>query len=164
VLSTEGLNFDCFVPLFGDAALPVRVAILSDADPPDTYPKLTDSLVLSSAANAIDGLRNPFVTPFFAQKTLEYDLALHHENRTLMLTALSKIHPTIAASLKTAVEAAPADDKPKVLFCGMFDRASGANVKKGEYSQALAQTILEDGVAFTVPPYIQKALEYVTAA
>ena len=76
MLSTEGLNFDCFVPLFGDAALPVRVAILSDADPPDTYPKLFDALLKSPAATAVDGLKNSFVIPFFAQKTLEYDLAL----------------------------------------------------------------------------------------
>lgn len=33
VISVEGLNFDSFLPLFGDKALKIPVAILTDADP-----------------------------------------------------------------------------------------------------------------------------------
>jgi putative ATP-dependent endonuclease of OLD family len=34
VISVEGLNFDCFLPLFGESALRIPVAVLTDADPP----------------------------------------------------------------------------------------------------------------------------------
>ena len=60
------------------------------------------------------------------------------------------------------MDAASEDDKPRVLFCGMFDRANGANVKKGEFAQALAAVIAEPSVPFTVPQYIYDALTYVT--
>ena len=33
LISVEGLNFDSFMPLFGDNALKIPVAVLTDADP-----------------------------------------------------------------------------------------------------------------------------------
>lgn len=36
LISVEGLNFDSFLPLFGDAALKIPVAVLTDADPVPT--------------------------------------------------------------------------------------------------------------------------------
>lgn len=33
VISVDGLNFDCFLPLFGEKALKIPVAVLTDADP-----------------------------------------------------------------------------------------------------------------------------------
>lgn len=166
VLSTEGLNFDAFVPLFGKDALNVRVAIVSDADPeaPAQFPKLSDALSLSNAAKSIKNLENDFVKTFFAQKTFEYDLALHEKNRDSMLSALKELHRGIAEDLKAAVDAAASDDKPKVLFKGMFDRGEGKrNVQKGAYSQALAQLISDAGTDFTVPPYITTAIDYLVA-
>ncbi len=162
VLSTEGLNFDCFAPLFGDSAIPVRVAILTDSDTAG-YPKLKDPPTPSAAATAISALKNSCVQPYFAQKTLEYDLALHPVNRTAMLNALAEIHPGVASDLEAQVTAASEDDKARTLFCGMFERDKGNNVKKGEFAQALAAAIVPAGVAFTVPPYITDALTYVTA-
>jgi putative ATP-dependent endonuclease of OLD family len=161
VLSTEGLNFDCFAPLFGDTAIPIRVAILTDSDTAG-YPKLGDATTLSATATAISALKNSCVQPFFAQKTLEYDLALHPENRTAMLNALTEIHPGIAPDLEAKVTAASEDDKARTLFCGMFDRDKGSNVKKGEFAQALAAVIAPAGVGFKVPPYIKDALTFVT--
>lgn len=161
VLSTEGLNFDCFAPLFGDAAIPIRVAIVTDSDTAG-YPKLGDSTTLSAAATAIGALKNSCVQPYFAQKTFEYDLALHADNRTAMLNALAEIHPGIAADLAAKVAAAAEDDKARTLFSGMFERDKGNNVKKGEFAQALAAVIAPPGVPFKVPPYIKDALAYVT--
>ncbi|MEJ1960040.1 MAG: AAA family ATPase [Gammaproteobacteria bacterium] len=167
VLSTEGLNFDAFTPLFGKDSLNVRVAIISDADPqaPGAFPKLGDALSLSDAANAIKALGNDFVKAFFAQKTFEYDLALQPKNQVVMLKALTELHPVIAANLETSVAAALADDKPIAIFKGMFDRGENAtNVQKGAYGQALAQTIADDVDGdFVVPPYIADAINYIVA-
>lgn len=163
ILSTEGLNFDCFAPLFGSAAIPIRVAILSDADATD-YPVLGATPTMSPAAKSIEKLGNAHIKTFFATRTLEYDLALHPENQAHMLTALADLHPDIAAKLKDKVDVALGPDKPRELFCGMFDRGSTvSNVKKGEFAQALAAVIADPKVSFTAPTYIADALAYVTA-
>ena len=161
VLSTEGLNFDCFLPLFGEEALNVRVAVLTDADPPKAYPKLGDALVLSDAANSIEGKKSAFVQPFFAQRTLEYDLALQPDNQNLMLCALEELHPEIGKALRIDVENAPVDEKPRVLFSGMFERDKGTDVQKGKYAQTLAQAIASENAVFKAPPYIQAMLKFI---
>jgi len=161
ILSTEGLNFDCFLPLFGQEALNVRVAVLTDADPPKRYPKAGDALELSDAAKSIEARTSAFVRPFFAQKTLEYDLALQAENQSLMLSALEEMHPDIGKALRIAVAEAPVDERPRVLFSGMFERDKGASIQKGRYAQTLAQVIATDGTTFKAPPYIQEMLEFI---
>lgn len=166
VLSTEGLNFDAFAPLFSKTALNVRVAIVSDADPvaPAEFPRLGDPLSLSAGAQSVQKLENEFVRTFFAQKTLEYDLALQPKNHTTMLDALKELHPDIARDLKTIVDSAPEDEKPKALFNGMFDRGkTKENIQKGAYAQALAQKIADTNADFSVPPYIRDALDYIVS-
>ena len=163
ILSTEGLNFDCFAPLFGGTAIPIRVAILTDADAPG-YPALGATPTMSAAATAIAKLANTHIKAYFAARTLEYDLALLPANQEHMLTALADIHPGIAADLKLKVDASAAADKPRELFRRMFDRGpTVSNVKKGEFAQALAAVIADATVSFTTPAYIADALAYVTA-
>lgn len=164
LICTEGLNFDCFVPLFGELALELPVAILTDADPPNQYPEPGDVLALSDAAASIAKFSNSFIKPFFAQKTLEYDFALIEENLPGMLAALSEIHPTIAANLENEVNAATSKDRAKVLFCGMFERDKGSNIQKGAYAQSLAHEISKSSTTFTAPQYIKDALEYIVKA
>jgi len=164
LLSTEGLNFDSFLPLFGENALNVRVAIISDGDPPEpkSYPKLGDPPVRSATANGLKAKENVFIKTFFAQKTLEYDLALQPENRAVMLDALEELHGVIGKDLRKAVENAADADKARELFSGMFERGdTKSNVQKGAYAQALAHAIAKDGVDIKVPPYIEQALEFI---
>ena len=167
VLSTEGLNFDAFTPLFGENALNVKIAIISDADPkaPSAFPKLGDVLSLSDTAKSVKALENDFVKAFFAQKTLEYDLALQPKNQSLMLKALEELHPVIAANLQTSVATTASDERPQTIFNGMFDRGESTdNVQKGAYGQTLAQAISDDeGTDFVVPTYITDAINYIIA-
>lgn len=163
VLSTEGLNFDAFIPLFGEKALNVAVAIVSDGDPSeDCYPSFEGNVEMSAAAMSIQAKANVFVQPFFARKTFEYDLALHPENHPAMLQGLEELHPSIAKELKKVVAEAPEKGKAKELFCGMFERPAGKhNVQKGAYGQALAQVVASGSATFIVPPYIRSALDYI---
>ncbi|PXX28630.1 putative ATP-dependent endonuclease of OLD family [Burkholderia pyrrocinia] len=93
-------------------------------------------------------------------KTFEYDLALESDNRTAMLKALAKLYPRIAKSLIAAIDAEVGDAaKAKALFCGMFERPKN-NVQKGSFAQSLALVISDDKVAFTVPAYIQAAIQH----
>lgn len=164
VISVDGLNFDAFLPLFGEKKLDVRVAVVTDGDPPDTYPKPDDTPAMSAAARKLAEYESATVKLFFAAKTLEYDLALSHKNRTTMLEALSDIHPEIAKALKSEVDNAVEVDKARVLFQGMFERGAGkTNVQKGAFGQALAQAVLAEKMDFEVPGYIAEALSFVSA-
>ncbi|MBR8165587.1 AAA family ATPase [Burkholderia vietnamiensis] len=201
LISVEGLNFDSFLPLFGDKALKIPVAILTDADPvpPEAeppavtgavavggtppsspadvaadesadegedddpepvYPAPGDVITVSANTAKMKGREDTHVKVFYGLKTFEYDLALESDNRTAMLKALAELHPRIAKSLIAIVDAEVGDAaKAKALFCGMFERSKN-NVQKGSFAQSLAQVISDDKVAFTVPTYIQAAIQH----
>ncbi|MGH8506915.1 MAG: ATP-dependent nuclease [Stenotrophobium sp.] len=162
LISVDGLNFDAFIPLFGEKALKVPVAIITDGDPPKAYPKVGESPDRSAAAKVIAASTNKYVSAFFAMKTLEYDLALIPKNRPTMLSALKDIHPGIGASLEADVEKASEDEKAKVLYQGMFERGSSGNVQKGAFGQALAYSISELKLPIEAPQYIKDALTAMT--
>lgn len=166
VISTDGLNFDAFLPLFGKAGMQIPVAVITDADPPAaSFPDATTPLALSANATALQAKEDDFVKCFFAKKTLEYDLALDGGRRTVMLEALREMRPQIGASVETDVDNAVGDAaKAKVLYCGMFQRGEGLeNVKKGRYAQVLAEHIAASKEAIQAPEYLQKALNFVSA-
>jgi putative ATP-dependent endonuclease of OLD family len=165
--SVEGLNFDSFLPLFGKKALKIPVAIITDADPvgePDgdadpqaVYPAPGDAARVSDNTAKMKEGEDAFVKVFHGLKTLEYDLALHADNRTAMLKALKELHPKIGATVAAAVEAAEGDAaKARALFSGMFERPQN-NVQKGRFGQALAQVIAE-GADCVVPDCIRNAI------
>ncbi|MFM0295118.1 MULTISPECIES: ATP-dependent nuclease [Paraburkholderia] len=169
LISVEGLNFDSFMPLFGDNALKIPVALITDADPmsepvdgtdPEAlYPSLDDLVKVSDNTAKMKGREDAFVKVFHGVKTLEYDLALHAENRIAMLKALKEMHPKIGEGVELAVNAAPNDAaKARALFSGMFERKQN-NVQKGRFGQALAQ-ILADGAACRVPEYLHDAVQH----
>lgn len=204
LISVEGLNFDSFLPLFGENALKIPVAVLTDADPvapkpakkdavsadpgmpaapagaaaagvedpPDDedddaeplYPAAGDVVAVSANTAKMKACENAYVKVFHGLKTFEYDLALEPGNREPMLAALKELHPKIAVALTATVNAA-ADDagKAKALFCGMFERARN-NVQKGSFAQALAQVISDPKIPFTVPAYIQDAIQHASQA
>lgn len=169
LISVEGLNFDCFLPLFGKRRICIPVAVITDADPSEEvggktqalYPSSGDTVPVSDNTQAMLKLSDEFVGVFHGLKTLEYDLALYESNRTAMLKALKLLHPKIGAEVEISVIAATDDAaKAKALFSGMFERSSG-NVSKGRFGQALAQELSDPSVGCDVPPYIKKAIEHV---
>jgi putative ATP-dependent endonuclease of OLD family len=176
LISVEGLNFDSFLPLFGENSLPIPVSAITDADPFDeivvaagkkknipVYPDLGDKTNISANTQSMIEREDKLVKVFYGVKTLEYDLALHEDNRVVMLSALYELHPQIAADLKVEVDKAASNkDKAKTLFCGMFERGKGkTNVQKGRYGQVLAQSIVEHDGNFVVPDYITSAIKHV---
>jgi len=173
LISVEGLNFDSFLPLFGEKALKIPVAIITDADPVVAaddggepralYPALGDAVQVSNNATKMMESEDAFVKVFYGLKTFEYDLALHADNRAAMLAALKELHPKIGESVAEAVEAAQGDAaKARALFSGMFERPQN-NVQKGRFGQALAQ-VFADGAACVVPDYIGKAIAHACQA
>lgn len=175
VISVDGLNFDCFLPLFGQNKLSIPVAVITDADPVEVvisgdskktialYPNLDDTQIVSDNTKSLKEKEDSFVKVCHGVKTLEYDLALYEDNQKLMLAALSEIHPQIAESIgkdiKTKLSTA---EKAKALFCGMFEREKGlTNVQKGRFAQELAYQIAHSEMDFHVPEYIESAIKHV---
>lgn len=173
LISVEGLNFDCFLPLFGASAIKIPVAAITDSDPSKIvmdaagkeqwealYPAPGDTIDPSDNAKAMKKQEDDFVKVFYGTKTFEYDFALHEKNRGPMLAALKEIHPKIAETLEEAVNAATGDaEKAKVLFRGMFERSQG-NVQKGRFAQALAAKIEDEDFEIEVPEYIKLAIKH----
>ena len=171
VISVEGLNFDSFLPLFGEKALKIPVAVITDADPQGVaadgdephalYPAAGEAVTVSANTASMKRLGDGLVKVFHGVKTFEYDLALHAENRTPMLRALKELHPKIGATLEAQVDAVATDaEKARVLFCGMFERSQN-NVQKGRFGQALAQSFVEASTSCKVPEYILQAIAHV---
>ena len=169
LISVEGLNFDSFLPLFGEEALKIPVSVITDADPVSeadetgetvaVYPTFDEEIRVSNNTARMKKNEDSLVKVFCGLKTLEYDLALVDVNRTAMLAALRNMHPRIAQDLQTKVEEEEGDAaKARTLFSGMFERKQN-NVQKGRFGQSLAQVIAE-GNAFVVPDYIQNAISH----
>lgn len=169
LISVEGLNFDCFMPLFGETAINVPVAVITDADPTTKingktvglYPAVGDIVEPSNTAKSMIKREDGLVKVFFGQKTFEYDLALLQKNRATMLAALKDIHPNIGDELEADVIAVAGDQaKAEKLFRGMFERES-VNVSKGRFAQALASQIQDNKAEIEAPPYILNAIKHV---
>lgn len=170
LISVEGLNFDSFLPLFGEQALKIPVALITDADPvreqddegiPQAqYPALGDVVTVSANTEKMKEREDIYVKVFHGLKTLEYDLALHADNRTAMLAALKGLHPKIGEAVEAAVQVAEGDAaKAKALFRGMFEREQN-NVQKGQFAQSLAQILADPDVPCVVPTYIRDAMAH----
>ncbi|KAB0325094.1 AAA family ATPase [Janthinobacterium sp. PLB04] len=165
VVSAEGLNFDCFLPLFGQNAMPVKVATITDRDPNAIpFPALGVHGDISNAALAIIAMDETFRKAFIGAKTLEYDIALQGPiNRSLMLAALAEIHPVIARDLAAAVGLQLDNtEAARCLFQGMFERPLGSkNVSKAAFAQELAEKLRENPAGFVVPEHIHAAFSWI---
>lgn len=170
LISVEGLNFDSFLPLFGEGALKIPVALITDADPVQEqgddgvpvalYPALGHAVVVSANTAKMKEREDAYVKVFHGLKTLEYDFALYADNRTAMLTALKELHPKIGEAVEAAVDAAQGDAaKAKALFTGMFERPQN-NVQKGRFGQSLAQILAKPDTPCVVPNYIRDAMAH----
>lgn len=69
LISVEGLNFDSFLPLFGDKALKIPVALLTDADP--VAPKVVPASTAVNTAAAVTSA--PVVAPAAVEDKDEED-------------------------------------------------------------------------------------------
>ncbi|WP_368563502.1 ATP-dependent endonuclease [Pseudoxanthomonas sp. UTMC 1351] len=170
LISVEGLNFDSFLPLFGEKALKIPVALITDADPMEVpgegskaqpiYPALGDTVTVSANTALMKAQEDALVRVFHGVKTLEYDLALHADNRSAMLTVLKELHSNIGATVQAEVDAAVGDAaKARALFRGMFEREH-TNVQKGRFGQALAQALADPKIPCTVPQYLKDAIAH----
>lgn len=157
VISVDGLNFDCFLPLFGASSLDIPVAALTDCDPgADCYPKKSDPLQPSNTAQSVKKLESGNLKVFLSQRTFEYDLCLIKENHSILLEALKDIHPQIAPALEAELAAETCEHTQCIK---LFQRLL-SSTKKGEYAQSLAALIENPKKQFIAPKYIEDAIKH----
>ncbi len=159
VISVEGINFDCFTPLFGKDKIEIPVAIISDNDP--TYDEGRETInEMSESAKKLNAIQDPHVKVFLSEITFEYELALPDGNLDTLIEVLIEMgHKTRARRAREIAEKKISNkDKAKEFHEYVFKKGK---VSKGRFAQTLLDT-LSDNRPFTVPNYIKDAINHVS--
>jgi putative ATP-dependent endonuclease of OLD family len=155
VLNADGINFDAFLPLFGDAALKIPSVILTDGD--------ADAIggPISATAQGLKGHEDtiPNLRIRMSGRTFEHELARKAALLPHMLKAYEVLHPTLATALEIKVTAAADNDARADLFYESI--FVDHDTSKGRFAQELAQILeAETLTRADVPGYILEALVY----
>lgn len=159
VINVEGLNFDSFLPLFGEKGIKIPVAVLIDSDTEFDEES-------SPTANNIQKLQDVYIKVFQAERrTLEYELLAIEGNQKLLLGALKLMHTDITKKIEEKISNLTCvSEKATAIFNGMFKRGKKENlsIHKGQFAQTLACYIQEDkSRKCGIPEYIKNAIEHV---
>ncbi|MCG7853001.1 MAG: AAA family ATPase, partial [Methanosarcinaceae archaeon] len=107
VLNADGLNFNAFLPLFGENRLGFPVAILTDGDASHIGdPPSATTVGLKAKEADISNLRVEF-----SEITFEHELARSPKILPLMLDAFEILHPTNGKNLKETIGGLTAADE-----------------------------------------------------
>jgi len=154
VLNADGINFNAFLPLFGEKRLGFPVAILTDGDAAKTGdPPSAIATGLKAKEADIPNLRVEY-----SEITFEHELARSARILPLLLEAFEIMHPINGKALKEAVGGLDSEDKKADVFLAAFlqNRTS-----KGRFAQELAALLETSSLqAEAVPNYILEALTF----
>ena len=154
IVNADGINFNCFLPLFGQDKISVPVVVLTDGD----APKIGDPC---SATAAELKAKEADITNLRVERseiTFEHEMARSAGLLPSMLEALNALHPNVAASLRTSIDALSTDDEKADLFYSQFKTSVKS---KGVFAQELASRIENANLEPTaVPEYIRRALRF----
>lgn len=154
VLNVEGLNFNAFLPLFGEGRLTIPVAILTDGDAKEFGGELSATAMWLKAKES--EISNLCVA--LSEITFEHELARSDELLPLIVGAFKTLHPSKGKKLELSIASLPSGDEKANKFYEVFLETG---TSKGRFAQELA--LLLDGASISsaaVPKYIVKALEY----
>lgn len=154
VLNADGINFNAFIPLFGEERLRLPVVILTDGDAAEVGEKPSDTAERLKAHEA--DVRNLRVE--MSTITFEHELARSAAMLPHMIAAFKVLHPRKGVELETALEAVDAPDDKASKFLEQF---LATKVSKGRFAQELAAILEETALApDAVPKYIRDALKH----
>jgi putative ATP-dependent endonuclease of OLD family len=154
IVNADGINFNCFLPLFGQDKISVPVVVLTDGD----APKIGDPCSATATELKARETDIPNLRVERSEITFEHEMARSPGLLPLMLEALDALHPNVAASLKTSIDALSTDDDKADLFYSQFRTTVKS---KGIFAQELAARIENANLeGASVPEYIQRALRF----
>ncbi|HXH29246.1 MAG TPA: AAA family ATPase [Bacteriovoracaceae bacterium] len=187
VIPISGVDFKTLTNLFSAERIRVNVSIITDGDPKvirkdntdegwkfdvpkgfedDNYPKCDRALDLLVSVND-----NQIVKAFISKVTLEFDLAEAHADNSIQLLAAWKDLFNKNQSVideKDLISKTTAKEKAILVWRGIC--RSSTTKSKAEFAQVLAEKLNEkkndswviDSNQFTIPSYIQDAINHVT--
>lgn len=154
VLNADGLNFNAFLPLFGEKRLGFPIAILTDGDAAkigDTPSEIAASLKAMEVK--VHNLRVEY-----SEITFEHELARSTTILPLMLDAFEILHPIKCKELRSTINGIDSGDKKADAFLEAFRKT---RTSKGCFAQELAALMEESDIeAGAVPHYIQEVLRF----
>jgi putative ATP-dependent endonuclease of the OLD family len=154
LVNADGLNFNCFLPLFGTDRITAPIAILTDGD----AEKIGDPCSASAADLKAQEAEISNLRVERSEITFEHELARSPLMLPLMLDAFETLHPNVGASLRTSIGALPSDDDKADEFFSQFKTSQKS---KGIFAQELAALLDAANLESTaVPEYIQRAFEF----
>ena len=107
LINADGLNFNCFLPLFGENKIAVPIAILTDGDSPSVGGPLSPTASqLKAQESATQNLRVEC-----CPRTFEHELARSSELLPLMLQAFKILRPVVGANLESNIQSMTSDDQ-----------------------------------------------------
>ena len=136
VLNTDGINFNAFIPLFGNNRLHLPVAILTDGDDADKT-GTPSAIARGLKAKEVD---IPNLRVGFNNYTFEHELALSATLLPFMIEAFRRLKPTLASNLIKIIDDLRTDEEKADAF---FEEFSRSKTSKGEFSQELAELLAE---------------------
>ena len=155
VLNVEGLNFNAFLPLFGEGRLNFPTAILTDGDAPSVNGLPSPAATgLKDRESDISCLRVEIAT-----RTFEHELARSSQLFPFMLDAFESLHPRKSRELRDACNAVTSYDQKADVFLGYL---LDTKTSKGEFAQELATRLDASDMleVEAVPTYIRNALQF----
>ncbi|MBN2287093.1 MAG: AAA family ATPase [Tissierellales bacterium] len=156
VLNVDGINFNAFLPLFGDNGLRIPVAILTDGDAKNVGDPISDTA--SGLKEQEAKIQNLCVE--MSKITFEHELARSEAILQHMVTALKNLHPIIGKELESNLKILRTADEKADAFLKFFLEKK---VKKGQFAQELVSVLSVNKIQpEAVPKYIQRALVYLS--
>jgi putative ATP-dependent endonuclease of OLD family len=175
VLNADGINFNAFLPLFGNGRLGLSVAILTDGDDTDR----TGTPSASATGLRAKEAEIPNLRVEFGEITFEHELARSAVLLPFLVESFRRLRPTLGNALRTVLAGLNTADEKADAFLAEFLRSE---TSKGEFAQELAglldesletqrnatgafswvfsQTEVEKLSADAVPQYIRDALVF----
>jgi putative ATP-dependent endonuclease of OLD family len=154
VLNADGINFNAFLPLFGEKRLGFPVAVLTDGD----AAKIGDPPSATATGLKAKEADIPNLRVEYSEITFEHELARSAGILPLMLEAFEIMHPVNGKALKEAVGGLDSDDKKADVFLAAFLQK---RTSKGRFAQELAALLeASDLQAEAVPYYILEVLRF----
>ena len=131
ILNADGINFNAFVPLFGQDRLGLPVVILTDGDDAERTGTPSPAAVGLKAREAdISNLRVEF-----GEITFEHELARSSVLLPFLVESFRRLRPTLGRALRTTLAALQTNDEKADAFLAEFLRSG---TSKGEFAQELA--------------------------
>lgn len=138
IINADGINFNAFIPLFGNSRLGLPVAIMTDGDDADRKGTPSASATgLKAKENEIPNLRVEF-----SEITFEHELARSTTLLPFMIEALRQLRPKLGRALRTKIAGLTLIEEKANAFLNEFLRSE---TSKGEFAQELAD-LLDDAL------------------